>query len=104
MLLNRTFGDEIRNLKMGFGEASFEVPFVRGRLGGIMRKMEGLMEVKNGGRGVDLELGKWSGGPEGDGVVGGVARRDSRRMLLRDYTVVSPSMDEVFMNVMGERI
>ncbi|KAH9210733.1 ABC transporter-like protein [Leptodontidium sp. 2 PMI_412] len=84
VLLNRTFGDEIRNLKMGFGEASFEVPFVRGRLGGIMRKMEGLMEVKNGERGVDLE--------------------DSRRMLLRDYTVVSPSMDEVFMNVMGERI
>ncbi|KAG4433383.1 hypothetical protein IFR05_011143 [Cadophora sp. M221] len=103
VLLNRTFLNEIRNLKMGFGEASFEVPFVRGRLGGIMRKMEGLMGVKNGGRGIDMEGSEWSGGPEGDGVMGGVARRDSRRMLLRDYTVVEPSMDEVFMNVMGER-
>lgn len=101
-LLTRTFGDSMRNLKMGYGEANFELPHVTRNLGSIMQKMEALMELKTGGQ-TGQFLGDWTGEPEGVAFGVGNARRDSSRMLLRDYTMTEPTMDEVFMNVLGER-
>jgi len=48
-------------------------------------------------------LGEWTGGSEGVKFGVGNVRRDGSRMLLRDYTITEPTIDEVFMNILGAR-
>ncbi|ESZ92100.1 putative ABC transporter A family member 4 [Sclerotinia borealis F-4128] len=64
ILLERTFGESLRNLKIGYVEANFELRHVTRNLGKIMQKMEGLMELKTGGI-MGQVSGEWSGRPEG---------------------------------------
>ena len=91
-LLNRKFGDQILNLRIGYQEANFELPHVTGSLGGIMQKMEGLMESKTKKQ-------------VGESAASNAAHKSkrSKKLLLKDYTITEPTMDEVFMNVLGER-
>ncbi|CAG8951276.1 hypothetical protein HYFRA_00008025 [Hymenoscyphus fraxineus] len=74
-IVRETFSG-VRNYQDGCGQISFNLPFEKKELGSIMRRMEGLK-----GEGVDVQVGV---------------------KVISDYTINSPSLEEVFMNVARE--
>ncbi|TGO49071.1 hypothetical protein BOTNAR_0445g00010 [Botryotinia narcissicola] len=87
------FGTQERDLKCAFGEVEFELPYERKMIGRIMLSMETLMVDKEGVPGIERRI-------DGEGVPGNGARHVSK--VLRDYTILEPSMDDVFLNVCKE--
>ncbi|THV46424.1 hypothetical protein BGAL_0387g00030 [Botrytis galanthina] len=87
------FGTQVRNLKCAFGEVEFELPYERKMIGRIMLSMETLMVDKEGVPGIERMI-------VGEGVPGNGGRNVSK--VLRDYTILEPSMDDVFLNVCQE--
>ncbi|KAF7883671.1 uncharacterized protein EAF02_005591 [Botrytis sinoallii] len=86
--LRGMFGTQVRNLKCAFGEVEFELPYERKIIGRIMLSMETLMVDKEGLAGIERTM------------VGHDTRNVSK--VLRDYTILEPSMDDVFLNVCNE--
>ncbi|KAK6598059.1 ABC transporter [Botrytis cinerea] len=87
------FGTQVRNLKCAFGEVEFELPYERKMIGRIMLSMESLMVSKEGVLGIERTM-------SGQGLSEN-STRDMPKML-RDYTILEPSMDDVFLNVCKE--
>ncbi|KFX91055.1 hypothetical protein V490_06103 [Pseudogymnoascus sp. VKM F-3557] len=93
-IIKKSFDGMVSNFIDSYGQIRFNLPHDRSALGNIMRIMEGLkgnvVEDQEQATRNDVGAGSSAGNNQGS------------RMLLSEYTITGPTLEEVFMNIAKE--